>query len=213
MKQFLLILPFITQWSFFDNGNLVLSTDETELDSVTVDMRTMDDMSFSITLDENSMTITPTDMDRTYVWQLADNRSIRAMAQWVGRDEMTAEEFWQYYINLFFDPVYDLDSGITELNYKERAISLGKYTVIIAGCDSLGHRTSRFTSRRLIIPPADKSTVPADEPAKADTTYHFEFWKDGRIIKEMPSTAFDSITVKEVAEILTREQAHTLKKE
>lgn len=207
MKQLLLLIPFIAQWSFYNKGQLVLTADETDIDSVTVSMHFLEDLSFGISQTDKSLTITPSDLERTYVWQLVDSYSLRQMAQLVGKKQITAEEFWQYYIDMIFDPRYDLDCGVIELNYEERAITPGTYTIIIAGCDSLGYRTSDFTTKRIGIGTHRRSMLYAAQPAVTDTLYYFEFWKDGRIVAELPSDAVDSITVSEVPKPVTLDLA------
>ncbi len=198
MRQLLFLLPFITQWSFFQNGEIVLTADETQLDSITVDMRLIEDLSFDIRLTDGSLTITPSDLNRTYMWQLTDRNSLNMMAQWVGRNQITPEEFWQYYIYLFFDPRYDLDCGVTELDFDELGISAGTYEAVIAGCDSLGRRTSDFTRRRLRIPSSAYSPAQDDTSPGIDTLYYFMLWKDGKQVAELPSTSVDSIKVSEI---------------
>lgn len=209
MKQLLLLIPFIAQWSFYNKGELVLTADETDIDSVTVCMHFLEDLSFGISQTDKSLTITPSDLERTYVWQLVDNKSLQQMAQLVGKRQISAEEFWQYYIDLVFDPRYDLDCGVIELDYEERAIPQGTYTLIIAGCDSLGYRTSDFTRRRVSISSHRRNMMYAAAPSIADTLYYFEFWKDGRVVAELPSATFDSITVREVPKPVTFDLAVT----
>lgn len=209
MKQLLFLIPFITQWSFFHNGELVMTADGTTLDSVTVDMHLLKDLSFNFKQTPISLTITPSDLNRTYIWQLVDNNSLSQMAQMVGRKSITAEEFWQYYIYLFFDPRYDLDSGVTELNYTDRAITPGAYTAVVAGCDSLGYRTSAFTTRRVNVRPVGNSVLYTSEPEITDTLYYLVFWKDGRQIAELPASDVDSITVKDVPKPVTFDLAVT----
>lgn len=209
MKHLLLILPFITQWSFFNNGELVLTADETSLDSVTVDMRLTEDLTFALRQTRTSLIISPSDNDRTYMWQIVDRNSLDNMAQMVGRKSITPEEFWQYYIYLFFDSRYDLDRGTVELNYADYAITPGSYDVVIAGCDSLGYRTSEFTIRHINVRTTAPEKLYAAEPASTDTLYYFLLWKDGRQVAELPSTSVDSITVRQVTKPVNLDLAVT----
>lgn len=209
MKHLLLILPFITQWSFFNNGELVLTADETSLDSVTVDMRLTEDLTFALRQTRTSLIISPSDNDRTYMWQIVDRNSLNNMAQMVGRKSITPEEFWQYYIYLFFDSRYDLDCGTVELNYADYAITPGSYDVVIAGCDTLGYRTSDFTIRHINVRTTAPEKLYAAEPASTDTLYYFLLSKDGRQVAELPSTSVDSITVRQVTKPVNLDLAVT----
>lgn len=99
--------------------------------------------------------INPSNNTDTYMWQLANEESM------AGFGVSTPEAMWEAYAaNPWFSPVYDLNAGMIELIYKDMdAMQEGPHTLVVAGCDEKGVRTSDFAKLDVIISLKDEGIV------------------------------------------------------
>ncbi len=201
MKIILFILGLI-QWSIFSGNQLNFQTDEKQLDSITVVTYPMNDLCFSVSTGPTDLTITPSRDDVTYMWQLTEPTSLRQMAEYVGNEFLTPTQFWQAFVDvLFFDPIYDLEKGATTLNYQNLAIEDGQYTLVLAGCDSTGRRTSDFFTHSFRLPERKAHTVDLSSQATGkEADPYFYLWKNGKAVRHFPCSDWDSISIVEIEE-------------
>lgn len=109
-------------------------------------------LTFDVTEIKGGIRIMPSNNDDTYVWQLVNDESLAGMAKYIGKPSLTVEEYWQVYIDKWFDPAWDLSQGQIDLIYAEmEAIEEGEHTFIVAGCDEKGKRTSDFYKQIVTI--------------------------------------------------------------
>lgn len=200
--KILLWIVGIIQWSCFSGGKLNFQTDERQLDSLTVVSYPMSDLCFSVTIGKEALTITPSRDDETYMWQLTEPQSLRQMAEYVGNEYLTPTQFWQAFVDvLFFDPKYDLVKGPTTLNYNDLAIADGSYTLVLAGCDSTGKRTSEFFTRPFSLPTrVVRQFDLCGQATGKEVDPFFYLWKNGSAPRHIPCSDWDSIRIDEVTE-------------
>lgn len=201
MKLVLWILGLI-QWSCYTGGQLNFQTDGHQLDSLTVVSYPMNDLTFSVTFTPTDLTINPSDPNATYMWQLTESTSLCQMAEYVGNEYLTPTQFWQAFVDvLFFDPKYDLEKGTTTLNYQNLAIEDGQYTLVLAGCDSTGRRTSDFFTHTFRLPDRKAHTVDLSSQATGkEVAPYFYLWKNGKAVRHFPCSDWDSISIEEIEE-------------
>lgn len=201
MKILFWILGLI-QWSCFSGNQLNFQTDGKQLDSMTVVTYPMNDLCFSVTTGPTQLTITPSRDDVTYMWQLTEPTSLRQMAEYVGNENLTPTQFWQAYIDvLFFDPTYDLVKGSVTLNYSDLYIEDGNYTLVLAGCDNEGKRTGEFFTQSVRIPERKAHTIDLCSQAMGkETEPFFYLWKNGKAVRHLPCSDWDSIRIEEIEE-------------
>lgn len=118
-------------------------------------------LTFDLQTIAGGVRITPSDDKATYMWQLVNEESLAGMAKYVGKSSLTVEEYWQAYIDLqWFIPAWDLNTGELDLIYTEMyAIEEGPHTLVVAGCDEEGGRTSDFAKLDVIISMTDNDIV------------------------------------------------------
>ena len=201
MRLVFLILGLI-QWSCFSGNQLNFQTDGKQLDSMTVVTYPMNDLCFSVTTTLTDLTITPSRDDVTYMWQLTEPTSLRQMAEYVGNETLTPTQFWQACVDvLFFDPTYDLEKGTVTLNYNDLYIEDGNYTLVLAGCDNEGKRTSEFFTSNLRLPVRVRRTTDLCAQATGKTAEPFFYlWKNGKAVRHLPCSDWDSIRIEEIEE-------------
>lgn len=195
----------ITQWGFYQQGELLWQTDARLIDSITIAEHSFTDLTFVVEQTDSNLIITPSDGEQTYMWQLTTEESLAGMAKYVGMEMLTPEMFWQAYIDAkLFVPSLDLERGKIELNYAERYITEGQYTVVIAGCNDSGQRTGKFftASMRLPARPGKRVLVNRSTEPIGNESW-LMFWQDGKAIRPLPSYQMDSITVAAVQEPVT----------
>lgn len=201
MNCVLWILGLI-QWSCYTGGQLNFQTDGHQLDSLTVVSYPMSDLTFSVTFTPTDLTINPSDPNATYMWQLTEPTSLNQMAEYVGNEFLTPTQFWQAFVDvLFFDPKYDLEKGTTTLNYQNLSIEDGQYTLVLAGCDSTGRRTSDFFTHTFRLPDRKAHTVDLSSQASGkEVAPYFYLWKNDKAVRHFPCSDWDSISIEEIEE-------------
>ena len=200
--RFVLWILGLIQWSCYTGGQLNFQTDGHQLDSLTVVSYPMNDLTFSVTFTPTDLTITPSDPNATYMWQLTEPTSLNQMADYVGNETLTPTQFWQAFVDvLFFDPIYDLEKGSTTLNYQDLAIEAGQYTLVLAGCDSTGRRTGDFFTHAFRLPDRKAHTVDLSSQATGkEVAPYFYLWKNGKAVRHFPCSDWDSISIEEIEE-------------
>jgi len=195
----------IIQWSCFSQGTLNFQTDEHQLDSMTVVSYSMNDLCFSVTIGTNALTITPSRDNVPYMWQLTEPNSLSQMAQYVGNEMLTPTQFWQAYIDAqFFDARSDLVTGATSLNYQDLSIENGSYTLVLAGCNNLGQRTSGFYTQAFRLPTRiDRSYDLCPQATGKTHEEFFYLWHNDKSLRHIPCSDWDSLRIEDVTERVT----------
>lgn len=157
-------------------------------------------LTFDLQTIAGGVRITPSDDKATYMWQLANEESI------AGFGVSTPEAMWEAYAACpWFSPAWDLNAGQLDLIYAEMdAMEEGPHTLVVAGCDENGKRTSDFAKLDVIISLTDNDVVfdvrvtditkttarVSVTPSDNDASYYFDYVEAAAVAQYASEDAF-----------------------